>query len=217
MTTQSTSDRIRARMSELIAQGVDPMVAIQQATQEANPTPGQPGAPGAPPGGPASPFPTGPTAPSFGPGDFSAPGIDSFTGGVDPGAQDEFLRQQQGTVGGRRGLFEDLLQSQQGYYDTSAPVREFAQNRFYPLEAQYAAQSALDSETPDFLSFLQGGDRASLGGQDWQNVLGQLGQQFGGIGSEQDVSSARPCSAGAVRRAEAGRSKHPWASHSGIH
>ena len=69
-----------------------------------------------------------------------------------------------------------------GFYELPESVRKFTERRFDPLEAQYTAQSALDANAPDFLSFLEGGQRQPLGGDDWQNVLQQLGGQFGGIG-----------------------------------
>ena len=89
MTTQSSADRIRQRMSELIAQGVDPRLAIQQATEEVNPTGGQGAQPGAQPpfnpASPAQPFPTGTPPPAPGPGDFGSVGADPFSGGDRPG------------------------------------------------------------------------------------------------------------------------------------
>ena len=123
------------------------------------------------------------------------PGADPAVGPQDPftGAItdiDAYLDELSGTPSARRGLFQENLGGSPQYLNAPRQVQSFLSGRFDPLNALYVGQSAADPSRPgeDFASFL-GANQRSPTGENWRDLWGSINQNYGGVGSAEDLAA----------------------------
>ena len=102
---------------------------------------------------------------------------------------DAYLRALSGEGAGRRNLFTENLLGSPSFMSSPRSVQNFLRSRFDPLEAQYLGESIADptGAGENFGDFL-GENQRSLTGDQWLDLWGGIGQNFGGVNSAEDAA-----------------------------